>query len=323
MNIRNFDLNLLRVFDAMMAERNVTRAAQKVNLSQPAASHALARLRQEIGDPLFVRAGREMIPTAKASSLGPAVHDLLEQLGSVLGNTRFDPCVSNATFRIGMVDFVEYLLAPTFSSLICKEGPHIRFMVHAPDPLTVQAQLAGSELDMALGVFEPSAAGIHSRRLADQPLVGVVRKGHALARGKITAQQFRNAQRLATTAQRNSLGGSFDRQLAKAGMAGEVVYVTQNFFAVPSVLAGTDLLLVTGESVAQLLCSQHPLVQVDLPAKLMPLQAHLIWHERTHRDPAQRWMRDRLVEATIALGEPGQGNPIPARTSASPKRRAG
>src|ERR1700704_2617668 len=88
MNISNFDLNLLRVFDAMMAERNVTRAAQRVFLSQPAASHALARLRKEIGDPLFVRAGREMIPTARATELGSAVRIMLDQLALVIGKTR-------------------------------------------------------------------------------------------------------------------------------------------------------------------------------------------------------------------------------------------
>ncbi len=303
MNIANFDLNLLRVFDAMMAERNVTRAAQKVNLSQPAASHALARLRSEIGDPLFVRAGREMVPTPKASELGPAVHDLLDKLGAMLGHTRFDPCVSTATFRLGMIDFVEFLLAPIFSRLICKEGPNTRFVVINPDPLTVQAQLANGELDMALGVFEPTAPGIHARRLGDQPLVGLVKKGHPLSHGKPTAAQLRTAQRLATSPARSGSGSIFDRQLARAGIAGEVVYVTQNFFAVPTILAETDLLLVTGMSVAQLLCSQHPLAMVDLPTSLAPLQAHLLWHERSHHDPAQKWMRDKLVAATQLLGE--------------------
>jgi DNA-binding transcriptional LysR family regulator len=303
MNITNFDLNLLRVFDAMMAERNVTRAAHKVNLSQPAASHALARLRSEIGDPLFVRAGREMVPTPKASALGPAVHDLLDKLGAMLGHTAFDPCVSTATFRLGMIDFVEFLLAPIFSQLICKEGPNTRFVVINPDPTTVQAQLANGELDMALGIFEPTAPGIHARRLGDQSLVGLVKKGHPLSRGKPTAAQLRSAQRLATSPERTGAGGAFDRQLARAGIAGEVVYVTQNFFAVPTILIETDLLLITGQSVAQLLCSQHPLAMVDLPTSLAPLQAHLLWHERSHHDPAQKWMRDKLVAATQMLGE--------------------
>src|SRR5258706_16043972 len=118
MNISNFDLNLLRVFDAMMAERNVTRAAQRVFLSQPAVSHALARLRREIGDPLFVRAGREMIPTARATELGPAVDPMLHQLALAIGKTRFDPRPSAAVFRVTIPDLLEDPPSPLFSHLI-------------------------------------------------------------------------------------------------------------------------------------------------------------------------------------------------------------
>jgi DNA-binding transcriptional LysR family regulator len=299
MNIDTFDLNLLRMFHAMMEERNVTRAAQRVHLSQPAASHALARLRKQLGDPLFVRAGRVMIPTAKAAELGPAVNEMLRHLAPALGHASFDPNVSEATFRIGMIDFVEYLLSPLFSRLIRKDGPHLRVMVHAPDPGSVESQLAGGELDMAIGIFDPQTAGIHARRLADQPMVGVVRKGHPLAKSNATPQQFRNTPRLSTTTHHNGAESLLDKQLARAGIAGDVVYVTQNFFSVPLLLKTTDLLLVTGAGVAQLLCSQHPLAQIPLPVQLPPLQAHLIWHERTHYDPAQKWMRDTLMEVAL------------------------
>jgi len=312
MNIDTFDLNLLRMFHAMMEERNVTRAAQRVHLSQPAASHALARLRKQIGDPLFVRAGRRMIPTAKAAELGPAVGEMLKHLAPALGAAPFDPAVSSATFRIGMIDFVEYLLSPLFSRLIRKDGPHLRMLVRAPDPESVESQLASGELDMAIGVFDASAAGIHGRRLADQPMVGVVRKGHPLAKGKISAQHLRDTPRLSTTARHNGVESPFDKQLARAGIAGEVVYVTQNFFSVPMLLKTTDLLLVTGAGLAQLLCSQHPLVTLPLPARLPALQAQLLWHERTHYDPAQKWMRERLLEVALR-SQPGRPSAEPAR----------
>src|SRR5260370_15209170 len=112
MNITNFDLNLLRVFDAMMAERNVTRAAQRVFLSQPAASHALARLRKEIGDPLFVRAGREMIPTARATELGSAVHTMPDQLALAISRTRLYPPTSSRVVRTSIVHGLAHLLTP-------------------------------------------------------------------------------------------------------------------------------------------------------------------------------------------------------------------
>src|SRR5258708_30575590 len=150
MNISNFDLNLLRVFDAMMAERNVTRAAQRVFLSQPAVSHALARLRKEIGDPLFVRAGREMTPTARATELGPAVHTMLDQLALAVGKTRFDPRTSAAVFRIGVVDVREYLLAPMFAKLMREEASSIRFLFPRFYHSNFQPQLPSRPFDIPL-----------------------------------------------------------------------------------------------------------------------------------------------------------------------------
>jgi len=277
MNISNFDLNLLRVFDAMMAERNVTRAAQRVFLSQPAVSHALARLRKEIGDPLFVRAGREMIPTARATELGSAVHTMLDQLALVIGKTRFDPRTSAAVFRIGIVDVREYILAPLFAKLMREEASRIRFLVHGFDDSNFQAQLASGALDIAISMPQLPAPGIHSRKISTQTLVGLVRKGHPLTRGRATAGQ-----------------------LEKAGVTGEVVYATPHFLAVPTLLANSNLLLVTSDNVARLLCGQHSLSVVQLPVRV-PIEPHIMWHERTHHDPAQRWMRDKVLEGETAL----------------------
>src|SRR5258706_2389227 len=247
MNISNFDLNLLRVFDAMMAERNVTRAAQRVFLSQPAASHALARLRKEVGDPLFVRAGREMIPTARATALGPAVRTMLDQLASVLGSTRFDPRTSVAAFRIGGIDLAEYLLAPMFAKLMCDEAPHVRFLFHAFDDANYQAQLASGALDIAVTNLERPAPGIHSRKIIALPLVGLVRNGHPLTRRRATARQFKEVPRLATADRGYRFDGPIDRLLEKAGIAGEVAYGTPQYFAVPTLLANSNLLHVTGD----------------------------------------------------------------------------
>ena len=300
MNISNFDLNLLRVFDAMMAERNVTRAAQRVFLSQPAASHALARLRKEVGDPLFVRAGREMIPTARATELGSAVHTMLDQLALVIGKTRFDPRTSAAVFRIGIVDVREYLLAPLFAKLMREEASRIRFLVHGFDDSNFQAQLASGALDIAISMPQLPAPGIHSRKLSTQTLVGLVRKGHPLTRGRATAGQFKKVSRLAITLRSDRFEGPADRLLEKAGVTGEVVYATPHFLAVPILLTNSDLLLVTSDNVARLLCVQHQLSVVRLPVRV-PIEPHIMWHERTHHDPAQRWMRDQILEGETAL----------------------
>ncbi len=301
MNISSFDLNLLRVFDAMMAERNVTRAARRVFLSQPAASHALARLRKEIGDPLFVRAGREMIPTARATVLGPSVRSLLDQLGSLLSETQFDPRTSAATFRIAGIDLVEYLLAPMFATLMREEAPHVRFLFRAFDDSNYQAQLGSGALDITVSAQPPPTPGIHSRKTIALKVVGLVRNGHPLTRKRVTARQFKEVPRLVVSDRVFRVEGPADRLLEKAGIAGKVGYATQHYFAVPTLLANSDLVLVTGDAVARLLCAQHPLAEIQLPARLPPVEGHIVWHERTHRDPAQQWMREKIQEGMAAL----------------------
>lgn len=297
MNKLNFDLNLLRVFDAMMAERNVTRAAQRLFLSQPATSHALARLRHEIGDPLFIRTGREMVPTAKAVALAPAVRTMLDQLVAVLDDTPFDPRTSAATFRIALVDVLEYLLAPQFAHLLQEEAPHIRFAIQSYDSASYQTQLATGGIDIAIGLPEPTAPNIHSNKLAVLPPVGLVRKNHPLTRGRPSIRDFNQTPQL-TTDSRVSRQGKPD---AKDQSSADPIYTTAHFFAVPLLLVNSDLLLATSQVVANLLCAQYPLVTVPLPTRHPPLEPHIFWHQRTDNDPAQKWMREKIIDAVRGL----------------------
>ena len=302
MNTKNFDLNLLRVFDAMMVERNVTRAAQRLFLSQPATSHALERLRKGIGDPLFIRAGREMIPTAKAMELEATVRSMLEQLGLVLEETYFDPLTSNATIRMACVDAVDYLLTPMFARLLRSDAPNIRFSIHSFDATNFQAQLTSGLLDIAMSVLDVSAPGMHMRKITEQSLVGLVRKDHPLAHMKrVSARELSKVPRLTTSLQSDRMEGVYDRLLATAGISGEAAYTTSHFFAAPTLLANSDLLLIAGSHIGRLLSARFPLATIQLPAGIPKLKSHLVWHERTHRDPTQKWIRDRIVESAGSL----------------------
>jgi DNA-binding transcriptional LysR family regulator len=299
MNIENFDLNLLRVFDAMFAERNVTRAARRMFLSQPAVSHALARLRREVGDPLFVRAGNEMIATKKASALAPGVRSILDQLGELLGDASFDPRTSTAVFRIGISDLSEYILAPLFASLVREEAPQLHFNINSFSDADYQAELASGALDVVVTVYQSTGPGIHSRKIGSQKLVGLVRDGHPFARNSPTAPQFKKARLLAAGSDR--IEGQLQRSLLDAGIAGQVAYSTPHLFAVPRLLADSDLVLIQSAGVAQALCAEHPLSVIRIPARLPPIEPQMTWHERTHRDPAQRWMRERILESILDL----------------------
>lgn len=295
MNIENFDLNLLRVFDAMCAERNVTRAARRVFLSQPAVSHALARLRKEIGDPLFVRAGNEMIATKKALALAPGIRSVLDQLGELLGDAAFDPKTSVAVFRLGISDLSEYILAPLFIRLMRKEAPHLRFHINSFNHADYEAQLASGALDVVVSVYRSGGPGIHSRSTGAEKLVGLVRSGHPFVGKRPTALQFKRA-RLLAVARSDRIEGQLQRSLHEAGIAGQVAYSTPHLFAVPKILEESDLVLIQSGGVARALCAEHPLSVVRIPFRLPPIEPQVTWHERTHRDPAQRWMRERILE---------------------------
>jgi DNA-binding transcriptional LysR family regulator len=319
MNKMNFDLNLLRVFDAMMAERNVTRAAQRIFLSQPATSHALARLRHEIGDPLFIRLGREMVPTAKALALAPAVRIMLDQLATVLDDTPFEAATSTATFRIGLVDVMEYLLAPTFANMLQTEAPKIRFAIQSYDSASYQTQLGNGTLDIAIGLSEPTAPNIYSSELASLPAVGLVRKNHPLTQGHPGIAEFNQTPRLTTDLRSERLRkNSNEKPRSPADVNDDVVvYTTAHFFAVPMLLVNSNLLLITSQVVADLLCAQYPLVTLPLPLSHPPLEPHIFWHQRTDNDPAQKWMRQKIMDAGKSLVEKTAGNPASPLASPS------
>jgi DNA-binding transcriptional LysR family regulator len=295
MNIENFDLNLLRVFDAMFAERNVTRAARRVYLSQPAVSHALARLRKEVGDPLFVRAGNEMIATKKALALAPGIRSVLDQLGGLLGDAAFDPKTSTAVFRLGISDLSEYILAPLFIRLMRDEAPHLRFHINSFNDADYEAQLASGALDVVVSVYQSSGPGIHSRSTGTEKLVGLVRSGHPFVGTRPSPLQFKRA-RLLAVARSERIEGQLQRSLQEAGIAGQVAYSTPHLFAVPKILEDSDLVLIQSGGVARALCAEHALSVVRIPLRLPPIEPQVTWHERTHRDPAQRWMRERILE---------------------------
>lgn len=302
MHTDNFDLSLLRVFDAMYAERNVTRAARRVFLSQPAVSHALARLRKRVNDPLFVRAGNEMVATKKAIALAPGIRRVLDQLGEVLGDSTFDPKTSTAVFRIGISDLSEYLLAPLFTRLIRDEAPHLRFHINSFNDADFETQLGSGALDLVVSVHQSAGPGIHSRKTGSQNLVGLVRNGHPFTRVRPSARTFKKA-RLLIVARAGRIEGQVQQALQEAGIAAQVAYWTPHVFAVQRILTDSDLVLIQSVGVARALCAEHPLSIMRIPVRLPPVEPQVTWHERTHRDPAQRWMRERILQALLALPE--------------------
>jgi len=296
MNIAKIDLNLLVVFDALMYERNVTRAAHRVFLSQPAMSHALRRLRNALGDPLFVRNGRDMTPTPRAESLITVVRPLLEGFTEALHGPAFSPARLQHTFRLGLPDIAEFAVVPRLLQLFSKEAPRVKLALHDFDVDEFQSQLARGELDAALSTDVPLRPGMHRRPLVrEEHVVALMRRDHPAASGKLSAHRLRQLPRLAVTLSGGRVVSPIERSSLAQSSLGEVVVSTPHITSAGAVLLNSDLILVIGELAGEALAALYGMKTLRLPVKLPAVESSLVWHERAHRDTAQRWFRDTVV----------------------------
>ncbi|HKO89615.1 MAG TPA: LysR family transcriptional regulator [Polyangiaceae bacterium] len=222
-HMSGLDLNLALVLHALLAERSVSRAAQRLGLSQSATSHALARLRSSLADPLFVRVPRGIVPTARAEALAAPLAAglaLLEQ--SLVAPARFDPKTSSRRFRIAATDYVEFLLLPRFLGMLASEAPHVDVWLR-PFSEEGSSLLQRGDLDLLVGVLPPEAAlpGLKRVHLLDERLVCVVRDGHPLTHGRLSLARFAAARHI-LIAPRGRPGGPIDDALAAAASSGRL-----------------------------------------------------------------------------------------------------
>lgn len=298
MNIAKLDLNLLVVFDALMHERNVTRAAHRLFLSQPAVSHSLQRLREALGDPLFVRNGRDMTPTPRAEALITVARPLLEGLTEALHGPAFSPAKLEQTFRLALPDVAEFVVVPGLMRLLADEAPRVRLALQDLDLDQFQGQLASGELDAAIIADVPLRPGMHKRMLVrEERVVGLVRRDHPAATRKLTAEKLRQIPRLAVTLSGGRVVSPIEYSPLARTHLGEVMVSTPHFTSTAAALLHSDLILIIGELAGQTLAELFALRVVPLPFDLPAVESSVVWHERTHRDPAQRWFREAIAKS--------------------------
>lgn len=296
-NLDGLDLNLLRVLDALLLERHLTRAARRVGLSQPATSHALARLRAHLGDPLFVRGPGGLVPTERAARLEAPLRAAMGALAAaVSGGEAFAPATAQATFSIATADYGAFVLLPAMLERLAREAPQVDLWVRAvsADPLE---QLARGDADLLLAPL-PGArplATIHARLLYRERYVCVVRKDHPRARRGLDLDTWCELPH-AFVAPRGSPGGVVDEVLAKHGRRRRVALALPSFLIAPHVVACSDLVLTVGARIAEAYAALLPLKVLDAPVPLPGFEVRMWWHERTHHDPAQRWLRKVVTE---------------------------
>jgi DNA-binding transcriptional LysR family regulator len=300
--LRKIDLNLLLAFDVLIAEGNVTRAAERMSVGQPAMSASLARLRKFFDDPLLVRQGRSLVPTTRALLLAEPIREALDSIESTLNAGRhFDPASSVHTFRLMASDYVLLLLLGPLLAELSAESPHVRFQIHPPAADYLQL-VERSQLDLLIYPDElvDADAPLRSQVLFTDRLVCAVARDHPDIGDEMTEEQFRTLPCV-------SYGGSpsdtiSDMRFRALGIDRPVEVLAQSFVAQPLLLPGTRLMTPLPERLGRYLAERIDIRLVDPPVVLSPLREALFWSPRSDPDPAHRWLRERLLQAAARLG---------------------
>ncbi len=296
MNMIDLDLNLLRAFDALATEGSVTVAAERIGLSQPAVSNALARLRQLFDDPLFVRTPRGMRPTPFAQQLTQPVREALRLIqGALQQHAGFDPQSSGNTFRFYMSDIGEMVFLPGLLERIKHDAPGIKIEVVRIPIKDIHAALEAGELDLAIGFLPGLTSGMHAQSLFREHYVCMMRADHPRIGAKISAKQFRKSAHVLVSYVGTGHQVIEETFLAE-GLNARIAARVPHFLVVPMILARTDLIVTVPSRVAAVFAQGGNFKVLPLPLRMPSFEVRLHWHRRFHQDPANRWLREVMVE---------------------------
>jgi DNA-binding transcriptional LysR family regulator len=299
-NLRSVDLNLLVFFDALMTERHVTRAADKVAISQPAMSNALSRLRVVFKDDLFVRTAKGMEPTPRALELGLHVHSILQQATRLMtSDILFDPGSSERVFSARMSDLVGILILPRLMARLRAEGPGISLdTVHLSPEKTIEA-LETDRLELAVSMELQHTSAIRSEKLFTDRMVCVLGKNHPLAEGKLSLKQFLSYSHLRVSMSPTDIR-FVDSVLAGKGLQRKIAVNVTHWLLVAQILEETDLLAVMSERAAQQITGTGIVIR-PLPFSTPSFSWQLYWHRRYEHSRAHQWLRDQFHEVVKSL----------------------
>lgn len=292
-NLRRLDVNLLLTLDVLLSEHNVTRAAQRLHLSQPSVSVHLARLREIFGDPLLLPGPRGMRPTARADELREPLREALEALErAVAPASPFDPAQATHTWKVAASDYGEStILLPALGGLRT-QAPGTRLAVLDLSPRQLVKQAEQGVIDLALHTSEDAPLELHRRALFTERYVLAGRAGHPKLQRKPTRAQFCELEHVLVSPEGGGFFGVTDKALAEVGLTRNVVLSVPHFLLLMSVLASTDLVAMLPSRLAR----GNPALQVVEPPLEVPgFEMAMLWAERSHRDPAHKWFREHLA----------------------------
>ncbi|MCF5705342.1 LysR family transcriptional regulator [Pseudomonas syringae] len=292
-NLRRLDINLLLTLDVLLSEHNVTRAAQRLNLSQPSVSVHLAKLRDIFGDPLLLPGPRGMRPTARADELREPLRDALEALErAVAPASAFDPALATHTWKIAATDYGESTVVLPALGGLRERAPGTRLAVIDLTPAQLVKQAEQGVFDLALHISEDAPPELHRRPLFTERYVLAGRVGHPGLMHAPSREQFCALEHVMVSREGGGFFGVTDRALADVGLMRKVVLSVPHFLMAMSVLASTDLVAMLP---SRLVRGNPALQVVDAPLEVPGYEMAMFWGERSHRDPAHKWLREHLL----------------------------
>ncbi|MCY9849336.1 LysR family transcriptional regulator [Pectobacterium jejuense] len=298
MNFHGIDLNLLVAFDALMSERNVTRAAIQVGVSQPAMSSALSRLRKRFGDPLFLRSADGLLPTARARELSVPITQALRQIESTLvQRTIFEPGNTSLNVNLGLSDYPTFVLLPTLIQVLAKHAPGVSLNVHAFNDRDHAVDLLDAGvIDVAMGVPPTHADGrILTRPLFRDEFVTIITRNHPAAERGMTMEEYLALPHILASPE-GELYGVVDKALAQQGKKRKLALTLPQMFIVPTIVAQTLMTATVLKQVALHSPVGSQLTLFPPPISLPDVVFSLIWHRRNDSHPAQTWLREFIAE---------------------------
>lgn len=301
MSLHRLDLNLLLTLDAVLSEHSVARAAARLNVTPSAVSNALARLRHELGDPLVVRSGRGVVPTPRALTLAPALRRALESLEKAVRDQGFDPATTTRRFTLAMADAGQVSQLPGLGGVLSGEMPRASLRVVGIDTFLAWGGVQSTEVDAAIARRLDDIPGVHQSLLYVEQGVLVARHDHALTNTILSKAELRKLQHVDVEVSPGRGYQGLDDSYAKLGIQRHIAMVVPSFVAAAAVVAKTNLVATLPVGIVQFFVAQFGLIVLQgiAPRQCTPL--HLIWHERTHSDPACcafRAIVDRVFQAT-------------------------
>jgi DNA-binding transcriptional LysR family regulator len=299
MDTKRLDLNLLVTLETLLVERNVTKAAARLHLSQPAVSTQLSRLRHEFDDLLLIPAQRGMTPTAKAMELLDPLRQALDQVRATVASHRnFDPAKAKLTFAIACTDYLQAAVVKPLVAELRTRAPGVRVALRNLDVPQLEAQMARGDVDLALMTPQAAPPGLRTRHLFDERYVLIGRRKHPRLRDGITIAEFAKLEQVIVSLDGGGFATPVDSALAALGHRRNVVLSAASFLFVPEIVTHSDFVALVPERLVR--DRANKLKVMDCPFPVEGFAVGMVWHERSHGHSGQRWIREAIASVINA-----------------------